>query len=78
MGEEIENVKGAFASAIKTTTAKLILNFGKTVPPVFEKWAKMAKTMKVNKDCDTECASTCLDPTVKQHYPFYIDTDCLH
>lgn len=56
----------------------MILNFGKTVAPVYEKWAKIAKTMQINEDCNMDCATECLNPRNTTHYPFFMDQECLH
>lgn len=47
--------------AFKNTAAKMILNFGQTIPPVVKSWADVMKHVQVNKECDQECAVNCLD-----------------
>ena len=48
--------------AFKNTAAKLILNFGKTIPPLVQSWATVMKHVQVNDKCDQNCAVKCLDP----------------
>jgi hypothetical protein len=48
--------------AFRNTAAKMILNFGKIVPPLVSSWAQVMKHVQVNERCDQNCAVKCLDP----------------
>ena len=38
--------------AFRNTAAKMILNFGKTIPPVVQSWAEVMRHVQVNPKCD--------------------------
>ena len=56
-----EDVLLALRDAYMNTAAKLILNFGKVVTPVGEKWADIMQYVQVNPDCNQKCAMLCMD-----------------
>ena len=62
--------------AFRNTAAKMILNFGKTIPPLARSWAEVMKYIQVNDKCDQECAIQCLDPKAGCE-SLYFNTRCL-
>ena len=62
----------AIADAWKTTGAKLVLNFGKTVAPVVDSLSEVMKEVQVNDECDQDCAVKCLSPLAPKE-TFYFD-----
>ena len=54
--EQVKNLRQAYADAYKNTAAKIILNFGKTIPPVLEKIASVYELGATNDECNQDCA----------------------
>jgi len=48
--------------AFRNTAAKMILNFGKIIPPVVQSWTEVMRHVQVNPECDQKNAVKCLDP----------------
>ena len=48
--------------AFRNTAAKMILNFGRIIPPVVQSWAEVMRHVQVNPECDQNKAVKCLDP----------------
>lgn len=64
------------SKAFRNTAAKMILNFGKTIPPVVHSWAQVMKHLQVNDQCDQTCAVKCLDPKAS-YETLYFNPTCL-
>jgi hypothetical protein len=62
--------------AFKTTAAKMILNFGKIIPPVVQSWAEVMRHIQVNPECDQNKAVQCLDP-MEGYETLYFNPACL-
>lgn len=60
----------------RNTAAKMILNFGKTIPPVVHSWVELMHNIQVNPKCDQNCAVKCLDPMEGVENLFF-DQRCL-
>lgn len=55
---------------------KIIIQFGKTMLPVIEKFTSNLKYLNTNDDCDIGCASQCFNPTAS--YNMFMDPDCMN
>ena len=62
--------------AFKTTAAKMLLNFGKIIPPVVQSWAEVMRHIQVNPECDQNKAVQCLDP-MEGYETLYFNPACL-
>jgi len=60
--EEAGALAQAIADSYKTTQAKIILNFGKTIVPVYEAELDLLKLTKTNDECNVDCATKCFEP----------------
>ena len=62
--------------AFRNTAAKIILNFGKIIPPVVHSWSEVMRHVQVNPECDQKNAVKCLDPMVG-YETLYFNPHCL-
>jgi len=74
--QEQENLAKAIADSYKTTQAKIILNFGKTVIPVYKAELEALKLTKINDGCNMECATKCYEPDFDNN-DFRFNKDCM-
>jgi hypothetical protein len=59
---EREALAQALADSFKTTQAKMIINFGKTVQPIIQARADILELTVVDKKCDVDCGAKCYTP----------------
>jgi len=74
--EEAGALAQAIADSYKTTQAKIILNFGKTIVPVYEAELEALKLTKINKDCNIDCAAACYEPNYQTN-DFTFNKECM-
>lgn len=62
--------------AFRNTAAKMILNFGKIIPPVVQSWVEVMRHVQVNPECDQNKAVKCLNP-MEGYETLYFNPRCL-
>ena len=50
------------ANAYKNTLGKMIIDYGKTVAPVYRAYGDLIEEINVNPKCNETCAITCFKP----------------
>ncbi len=53
----------ALGDAYKNTVGKIILDYGKTVAPVYKTYGDLMEDVQVNKECNETCAIKCWKPS---------------
>ena len=73
--DEREDLLVALKDAYANTAAKLLLNFGKVVTPVAERWADIMQYVQVNPNCNQKCAMNCM--SLRKRDTMFFDQTCL-
>jgi hypothetical protein len=58
----VEDVVHGLSNAYKNTYGKMIIDYGKTIAPVYEAYGELASEVQVNAACNETCAITCFKP----------------
>lgn len=58
-----EDVLKGVANAYKNTWGKMIIEYGKTVAPIYKAYGDLIEEVNVNPSCNETCAITCFKPS---------------